>query len=78
VKKENLQEEIDNLNENLCLIQDTLEEQEEKAKKYDKFVAGLEAFTKEHPEQAAAFREEVAYILDYTQPEVDLSIEEER
>ena len=53
-------------------------EQEEKAKKYDKFVAGLEAFTKEHPEQAAAFREEVAYILDYTQPEVDLSIEEER
>ena len=54
------------------------EETEEKAKKYDKFVAGLEAFTTEHPEQAAAFREEVAYILDYTQPEVDLSIEEER
>ena len=32
VKKENLQEEIDNLNENLCLIQDTFEDQEEKAK----------------------------------------------
>ena len=46
-------------------MQESLAEKEEKAKKYDKFLEGLETFEKEHPEQAAAFREEVKYILDY-------------
>ena len=51
-------------------------EKEEKAKKYDKFMEGLETFEKEHPEQAAAFREEVKYIIDYSGPEQDLFMDD--
>ena len=75
-KKESLQEETEDLSINLRLMQESLAEKEEKAKKYDKFMEGLETFEKEHPEQAAAFREEVKYILDYSGPEQDLSMDD--
>lgn len=75
-KKESLQEETEDLSINLRLMQESLAEKEEKAKKYDKFMEGLETFEKEHPEQAAAFREEVKYIIDYSGPEQDLFMDD--
>ena len=62
--------------EEIALGFDIIAEKEEKAKKYDKFMEGLETFEKEHPEQAAAFREEVKYINDYSGPEQDLFMDD--
>lgn len=74
--KKGLQEEIDDLTIYLKQMQDELYEKEEKTERYDKFMAHLEAFERDYPEQAKAFLEEVDYLSTYGDPEIINEIDE--